>query len=494
MRLGRWTLRAAAIATGCLAALVAGEASAQQTQTTQIDLPKFNPAPPGDRFFGVPSPYAADNGMVALHGALTLDYARDPLKLVRTTNDETEDLGAVVSDQLFLHAAVNFSIISRIAISASMPFALVSKGDAPEGGSLRFDEPSGAAVGDLRLGARFRLFGEYHDPFQIGVGGYFWLPTGFDSSYVSDGNFRGQPQLLMGGRADRFIWTVMAGPTFRTGSTTVGNVELGHEMDWGAGVGVLLLDKRTLQLHVESYGAIDLESPPDTRTPNAEILGGVKWRLPGIEFIELGLGAGPGVTKGVGTPVFRGLFQIAYTPVINEPQVDTDKDGIFDPVDACPRVPGVKSEDPAKNGCPPESDRDHDGILDNVDACPDEPGKPNADPKKNGCPDRDTDKDGIFDDVDACPTEPGVPRAKTRRSTAAPSTTRTTTASPTRRTRASTSRASRPTIRRPTAARPTATATGSATTRTRARTRRASTTPIPRSAAARSSSSSPTAR
>jgi len=135
----------------------------------------------------------------------------------------------------------------------------------------------------------------------------------------------------------------------------------------------------------------------------------VKWRLPSVEFLELGIGAGPGLTKGIGTPVFRGVFQFAYTPVIDEPQKDRDKDGIMDPVDACPDVPGVKSDDPTKNGCPPESDRDKDGILDKVDACPDEPGKPNPDPKKNGCPDRDTDKDGIFDDVDACPTEPGVP-------------------------------------------------------------------------------------
>ena len=50
----------------------------------------------------------------------------------------------------------------------------------------------------------------------------------------------------------------------------------------------------------------------------------------------------------------------------------------------CPRVPGVKSDDPAKNGCPP--DRDGDTIPDETDACPDKAGAPDPDPKKNGCP------------------------------------------------------------------------------------------------------------
>lgn len=41
-------------------ALLARPALAQDTtETRQVDLPKFQPAPPGDRFFGVPSPFAA---------------------------------------------------------------------------------------------------------------------------------------------------------------------------------------------------------------------------------------------------------------------------------------------------------------------------------------------------------------------------------------------------------------------------------------------------
>jgi OOP family OmpA-OmpF porin len=90
---------------------------------------------------------------------------------------------------------------------------------------------------------------------------------------------------------------------------------------------------------------------------------------------------------------------------------DGDGDGVFDDEDACPLVPGVRTDDPKTNGCPkaPPPDRDADGIADAEDACPDVPGVRSADPAKNGCPARpDRDKDGIFDADDACPEVPGV--------------------------------------------------------------------------------------
>jgi OOP family OmpA-OmpF porin len=69
---------------------------------------------------------------------------------------------------------------------------------------------------------------------------------------------------------------------------------------------------------------------------------------------------------------------------IPPPPPDRDGDGIIDRDDACPDVPGVRSDDPAENGCPPDTDGD--GIRDDVDACPKEKGKPDPDPQKNGCP------------------------------------------------------------------------------------------------------------
>jgi OOP family OmpA-OmpF porin len=384
--------------------LFALDASAQETQTRSVDLPKFHPAPAGDRFFGVPSPYVP--GELAVHSALTFDYAREPLTLVRETSDGTEDIAALLSDQLILNAGITIAFANRVSISADMPFGLLSRGEAATAGEFAFEEPGAQALGDLRLGARVRLYGEYYDGFQIGVGGYMWMPTGSETAYLSNGAVRGQPQLLLGGRADRFIWSAMGGATLKGSEATIADVTLGHEVNWGAGVGVLLAERRTLQLHVETAGGIDIENPESQRL-NAELMGGLKWRIPRAEWLEIGLGAGPGLTTGLGTPLFRGAFQLAYTPIVEEEAEDRDRDGITDEMDACPDTWGPPNDDPKKHGCP-ALDSDKDGIFDDVDACPNEPGVASTDKKKHGCPVRDKDKDGILDDVDACPEEAGV--------------------------------------------------------------------------------------
>lgn len=62
-----------------------------------------------------------------------------------------------------------------------------------------------------------------------------------------------------------------------------------------------------------------------------------------------------------------------------KPPVDSDKDGVPDPLDKCPGTPkGVKVE---KDGCPRDGDRD--GIPDYLDKCPDNP--KGAKVGKSGC-------------------------------------------------------------------------------------------------------------
>jgi len=72
--------------------------------------------------------------------------------------------------------------------------------------------------------------------------------------------------------------------------------------------------------------------------------------------------------------------------------LDSDKDGIPDDTDACPKVAGNN------NGCP---DADNDGINDTEDTCPNEAGTAAT----QGCPD--TDGDGIADSQDKCPQQAG---------------------------------------------------------------------------------------
>lgn len=102
-----------------------------------------------------------------------------------------------------------------------------------------------------------------------------------------------------------------------------------------------------------------------------------------------------------------------------ETELDTDKDGVLDKEDDCPKDAGLKT----LKGCP---DRDNDGLADKDDKCPDVAGPlntqgcpdkdgdgfadnidkcPDVAGKINGCPD--TDKDGVADNEDKCPTIAG---------------------------------------------------------------------------------------
>ena len=213
-------------------------------QTTGLALDRFEPAPAGDRMFGVPSPFVA--GDLTPHVMLLGDYAHNPLVLRSTSGNQ--NLGSVVKSQLFLHLNAVLALWNRVNVNVDVPVALYQAGDNPAIGQ-GFASPTSAQFGDLRAGLRLRIFGEYDEPFQIGVGGYVWFPSGPSNAYVGTSQVRGMPQLLLGGRADRFIWAAAAGPEIEQ-SESIANIQQGSMFDWGAGVGVLLLDDR----HLEARG------------------------------------------------------------------------------------------------------------------------------------------------------------------------------------------------------------------------------------------------
>ncbi|MBS1564239.1 MAG: OmpA family protein, partial [Bacteroidetes bacterium] len=88
-----------------------------------------------------------------------------------------------------------------------------------------------------------------------------------------------------------------------------------------------------------------------------------------------------------------------YKP--KEKPKDTDKDGVTDDKDLCPKQPGLAKY----NGCPiPDTDKD--GINDEQDSCKTVAGLA----RYHGCPIPDTDGDGVNDEEDSCKTVAGLAR------------------------------------------------------------------------------------
>ncbi len=374
--------------------------AAPNVGTTGFAVQRFTPAFTGDRFFGVSSPYAS--GDPGLHVALLVDYATNPLLVsrVKGNTDPTE----VITDQMHLHLNATFAIFDRLAVNIDIPGAVMNDGKDPTYRGTTFSSPHNPAFADLRLGLRARLIGGERDFFQLGVQGFVWAPTGSRADFTSDEEARGMPQLLLGGASDRFVWSFTAGALLRP-TTVFNNVTIGHSMEFGAGVGIKLGDRRQVQVGPEATVGFGLDNM-SRRNTHAELMLGAKYRV--TQDIELGMAAGPGVTPGYGTPDARFIGSIAYTPdryPPAPPPIDTDKDGVVDEKDKCPQVPQGDKPDPNKAGCPAPPDKDKDGIADEVDACVDVAGVESADPAKNGCP-GDTDGDGVIDAQDKCPDKP----------------------------------------------------------------------------------------
>ena len=393
---------------GAAALLIAAAASPASAQDGGLALNRFNPAPAGDRFFGVPS--AAVPGQNLLHAMLLVDYAHNPL-IIRQTSDDAV-LRNLVTNQLFLHMNATLAATEQFEVNLDLPIALWQSGDTPDAANIAgdFKSAEGAAIGDIRAAIRLNAIGDYFSAFQLGFGGYVWLPTasGDAGTYVGDGTARGLPFAVVGGRMSKWVYSAMLGIELR-GDTNFANVSQGTMFHFGAAAGILLGDARRLQIGPEFTFASVLQDV-GKRNVNSELILGARYRF--SNNFEAGVGAGPGLSSGIGTPDLRVVGMLAYSPEQVKkapPPPDTDKDGIVDPQDACVNEPGPANADPKKNGCPPPPDRDNDGIIDAQDACPDQAGPANADPAKNGCPPPpDTDNDGIVDPLDACPAVPGV--------------------------------------------------------------------------------------
>jgi OmpA-OmpF porin, OOP family len=382
-------------------------------QPTGFSLDRLEPTPPGDPFFAVASPGV--DGARRLHAGLGTDFAHAPLVL-RSAEDGRE-LGQIVSTRLNLRLQVALTLAELLLLDAEVPFALRNTGDSPSSprGTF-FASPSGVAAGDVRLGARVRLFESGGKRLQLALATAIWLPTGRRADYTGDGRLRAVGMAVAGGAlGQRGVWAGNLGFQAR-GETVLANNVVAKQLFIGAAAGWLVAGGRVL-IGPELWGSGAITDRADffaARSAAAEALLGLHYRTHAVRF---GVGAGSGLTVAMGTPDARLVARVSYTPPDQappsplppppppeRPPSDRDADGIVDGEDACPLVPGVRDPDSKKNGCPP--DRDGDGIVDGEDACPLVPGVRDLDPKRNGCP-PDRDGDGIVDGEDACPRERG---------------------------------------------------------------------------------------
>lgn len=387
-------LRAAALALFSLVISASGSAQSDFT------LNRFRPAEtPGDSF-AVSDP--ADMGHVRIGAQLHLEYANDPLVLEVDGNETAR----VVAHQVSAHLSASLGLFNRLVIFVGTPVHLLMRGDDEVGVT------TAGGLGDLFAGARVRLLGEREDSVALALQLTATFPT-------AGGDLRGDaflslhPELLFEVRAAPLRITANLGGRIRE-NQTLGNTEMGDELTWGIGLAAAVYGdylrpwETRVDLVGQVYGTTAFQAFFEREETSLEGLIGAK--LHHASGFTAGVGAGAGMTRGVGTPDARVLVNVGWASPPDAPSDeparpgDRDADGILDVDDECPDDPEDIDGFEDANGCPdPDNDDDH--ILDVDDQCPLEPEDRDGWEDEDGCPDPNNDGDRFPDTIDNCPDE-----------------------------------------------------------------------------------------
>jgi outer membrane protein OmpA-like peptidoglycan-associated protein len=326
-------------------------ALASVASRAQVAVDQFEPAPLPSDGFALSSPTLLAAREWTLSGAL--EYAKAPLQYEIGSSVRARQV--VVGEQLVLHVGGAYALHRRVLLFASLPLHVLMRGDPL---LVPAYEPEGGGLGDLRLGTRIGLWA---DPVRGGVAAELIarVPSAEladrDQRYSGDEAGSYDATLLGELRVNNVDFRARLGVRLRK-EVELQNLHLGSALLFAAGARVRVTSSWSVlaELNASTF----LSSPFGKRETPLELLLGTRMQR---NAWSLGIGAGPGLTDGYGTPSFRLLSSAAYVharPAKAIPRqgpaavVDADGDALLPPADRCPDVPedrdGVSDED----GCP----------------------------------------------------------------------------------------------------------------------------------------------
>lgn len=347
-----------------------------------------------------------------------------------TMHDSNGEVVPPVRNLAVLHAGGSMVFGGRLRVAFDLPLEVFADGRTAADATVAAPRNE-QGLGDLRIGAECRLFGQQGAAITGAIGTQVWAPSGQQSQWASDGAWRARPRAIVAGSIGIFAYAAQLGILFRRSESLAKAPAIGDAVSFSAAAGVRLGERVTMGPELLG-GALFADPLGKSATP-LEILVGSHWLI--ADRVRVGAGVARGLTDGVGAAEWRGLLDAEWSPghsdehadavadaeerprpsdpTADASPVDADFDGVPDDRDGCRGIPGIATKDPATNGCPPDTDGD--GVDDLQDACPTAPGPRTFDPATNGC-DLDRDKDGVPNAADACPDDPGTPDSDPARS------------------------------------------------------------------------------
>jgi outer membrane protein OmpA-like peptidoglycan-associated protein len=400
----------ALLAAGLALAVLAPSAHAQTNAKPRMDVQRFDPIAQGDGFIRV-----REGEQIRARDwrlGLFLNYAKNPLEL---GDDDYGRSRGVVDNLVGLDLTLAVALGDRLQLGLSMP---VLQAQSNSSSSKALGKALGGSgdtlgLGDLDISLGIQILRQERAGVSLSLAPHVIFPTGSRSQWVGSGSVGLGADLALARRWTHFRFSLNIGVLFNMDGSAKLNLQPDDELRFALGLGVPFGDDK-FEISAEwelatvfsgdARDAVDAKLFNRTLSPSELHLG---FRHSPGGSVSWGLGVGPGLGNGFGTPDFRayGWLAVGSPRVAGVLTADRDQDGIADDVDACPDEPEDVDGFEDIDGCP-DPDNDQDGILDVVDKCPLQPEDVDTFEDEDGCPDPDNDQDSILDADDKCPLQP----------------------------------------------------------------------------------------
>ncbi len=319
-----------------LASLILIAAAAAQ-DVTDIGVPDINAQlwrPPID---GTHTLWTLDSGLApegSFVGRAMASYAMDPLVVVFESGERMD----LVSD-VFQVDLMGAYTVKRLRIGLDLPLYLFTDGQIVDGS---------AGSGDLMIDVKGTILDREEAPLGLALDGRLFMPTatvdlplgtlglGWELAAVADKQLG--PVLLAANLGTRGLPEV-----------ELSNVTINDQFFYRLGGGYALSDAAGISADLAGALTYTEGFANNASAPLEAILGG--WGRVADSMVVRG-GVGTGLTRGIGSPVFRAIVAVGYEP----PRVkDTDEDGLVDSADPCPEQPEDFDSWNDEDGCPDPS-------------------------------------------------------------------------------------------------------------------------------------------
>lgn len=298
---------------GLAITIIGGLATPGYTKLLNVDTILFDPVTDGGRYFNIQD--AQTLPQWRFHTGVYFDYAHEPL--------EVRDVGTgartgVVNDLIMSHFQGALGLVDWFEAGLSIPVVFYQTYRDPNAVTA-VPKETHSGLGDIRFETKFRILDNYRYPIGIALVPFMTFPTGNSDYYLGNGKITAGVKAAIEGNIINRVWISMNwGYQYLPGERQYypRNVDavIDDLMIYGLAVHGKINDMWSLI--AELYGETVLKTAYKSLRQTPLIgRGGVKftprfhgsWR--GMSFA---VGAGGGLTKGVGNPDFHILAGVNY--------------------------------------------------------------------------------------------------------------------------------------------------------------------------------------